>query len=400
MKLRKNIYAVTYILVVSGLCALAVTAARHAWWPLIEQARRIDRDRAILELFEIPLPAGAGPEVVDRIFERHVVIRGVDQMQIFEVRDRHEQKLGEAFEFVGQGYNGPIYGVMAVRPDGRTIRGVRFYRHSETPTRGGKITEESFLSRFRGKALTGSGGEPGFTVTMEGGGERSIDAISEATQTTRSVVGALNRGIAQYLAGGQRLEPVDIELPPAVGAVAAPPDVPDLLEPSAKPREPLLAPPGATNLAAGRPVTSGDEMPVIGELSQITDGDRQPGMGHFVELFDGLQWVQIDLGRPCEIHGILFWHEYRPPVVYYDVIVQFADDEDFMKNVRTLFNNDRDNSAGLGPGDDLHYVESHRGKLVRTGGQRARYVRLYSNNNHSQPVNRYIEVEVYGVEAD
>ena len=84
---------------------------------------------------------------------------------------------------------------------------------------------------------------------------------------------------------------------------------------------------------------------------------------------------------------------------YQDVIVQFADDPDFISNVRTVFNNDIDNSAGLGIGSDLHYTETYEGKLIDAKGAKAQYVRLYSAGSSSDDLNHYIEVEVYGKPA-
>jgi hypothetical protein len=68
---------------------------------------------------------------------------------------------------------------------------------------------------------------------------------------------------------------------------------------------------------------------------------------------------------------------------------------DFTENVHTLFNNDIDNSAGLGVGDDMHYIDFNEGKLIDAGGVTARYVRLYSNGNTSNKLNHYVEVEVW-----
>jgi hypothetical protein len=48
----------------------------------------------------------------------------------------------------------------------------------------------------------------------------------------------------------------------------------------------------------------------------------------------------------------------------------------------------------------MHYVYNYQGKLILVGGEVARYVRLYSNGNHKEDVNRYIEVEVFGIPAD
>ena len=95
----------------------------------------------------------------------------------------------------------------------------------------------------------------------------------------------------------------------------------------------------------------------------------------------------------------MLWHFHKQARVYFDAVVQVADDPDFITNVTTLFNNDHDNSVGLGVGSDMHYVETSEGKLIDAKGTRARYVRLYSNGNSSNELNHYIEVEVFGKPA-
>ena len=97
----------------------------------------------------------------------------------------------------------------------------------------------------------------------------------------------------------------------------------------------------------------------------------------------GVQWVQIDLGSPQEIFAIVVWHANSSDRVYHGVIVQVADGPDFTpaQNVRTLFNNDVENKAGLGVGTDREYFETNEGKLMDAKGAKARYVRLYSNGS-------------------
>ena len=92
----------------------------------------------------------------------------------------------------------------------------------------------------------------------------------------------------------------------------------------------------------------------------------------------------------------MVWHFHKQPRIYFDVVIQAANDPDFVKQVTTIFNNDIDNSAGLGVGKDKHYVETSEGKLIDAKGVQARYVRLYSNGNNNNDLNHYIEVEVYG----
>jgi hypothetical protein len=200
---------------------------------------------------------------------------------------------------------------------------------------------------------------------------------------------------------GAKLVPVNFSLPKPV-FVGTPKNIPPgttVEKPTGKPRPPFLAPEGTQNLAKGKPVSSSDEQPIIGSLSLITDGDKEATDGSYVELGPKIQWVQIDLKEVYTIYAVLFWHYHADPRVYHDVIVQVADDPDFITNVRALFNNDQDNSGGMGIGKDREYFEMYEGKLVDAKGEKARYVRLYSRGSTSDEQNHYTEVEVYGKPA-
>jgi hypothetical protein len=200
---------------------------------------------------------------------------------------------------------------------------------------------------------------------------------------------------AQGAGGG--LEPIPIQLPkPMFEGTPQNLSVPNLQKPLGRPRDPFLAPKGVTNVAKGKAVDSSDMEPIIGEIDQVTDGDKRGAEGSYVELGPGVQHVTIDLGAPHEVYAVLFWHYHRTPRAYLDVVVQVADDAAFTKNVRTVFNNDHDNSAALGKGSDMNYVETAEGKLVDAKGNKARYVRLYSNGNNANELNHYVEVEVFG----
>lgn len=191
--------------------------------------------------------------------------------------------------------------------------------------------------------------------------------------------------------------PIDIKLPKPV-FIGTPQDtrVPNLEKPRNEPRPPFLAPEGTKNVAFGKPVTSSDPEPIIGELIYITDGDKEAADGCYVELGPMKQYVTIDLGATYNIYAIVVWHHHMQAQVYFDVVVQVADDADFITNVTTVFNNDIDNSAGFGVGKNMHYTETNEGKLIDAKGVKARYVRFYSNGNTSDDLNRYTEVEVYG----
>jgi hypothetical protein len=167
-----------------------------------------------------------------------------------------------------------------------------------------------------------------------------------------------------------------------------------------KKRPPFYVPPGTELLSLEKPVTGSDTAPVIGELEFVTDGEKSGEEGYFVELGPMVQWVQIDLEATYSLHAILIWHYHSQARVYRDVIVQVSEDPDFITGVTTVFNNDHDNSAGLGIGKDKEYIEVNEGRLIDPRGIKARYVRLFSRGNTSNEMNHYVEVEVYGMPAN
>ena len=212
--------------------------------------------------------------------------------------------------------------------------------------------------------------------------------------TYRFVLSAL---LLLACAVAQDLAPIPLELPkPMFEGTPQNFKVPNLEKPLGEARPPFLAPAGVTNVALDKAVSSSAVDPLVGDLEMVTDGDKSGADGSYVELGPGVQHCTIDLESNHVIYAIVFWHYHKQARVYHDVVVQVADDPDFITGVRTLFNNDHDNSAGLGAGRDLACVETAEGKLIDARGVEARYVRLYSNGNTADRMNHYVEVEIYG----
>jgi hypothetical protein len=197
------------------------------------------------------------------------------------------------------------------------------------------------------------------------------------------------------------LRPLDITLPPPYfGGTPLSYASDHLEERSFRPREPFLAPIGTRMVSLGKTVSSSDPDPTFGRLSMLTDSRKGYQTEFLVELAAGTQWVQIDLGGPCEIYAIVIWHFHAADRVYFDVVARSANDADFTKNVETIYNNDYDNSSGLGIGRDREYIDSNEGRLVDCGGIVGQYVRCYSNGNTTDDTNHYVEVEVWGIPID
>ena len=193
-------------------------------------------------------------------------------------------------------------------------------------------------------------------------------------------------------------EPLALQLP-APTLKGTPEDLPagPNIEPlSEVPPPAFMVPKGVKNVSAGKPVTSSVK-PFTGEVSQLTDGKKEAMDDDAVEMKKGTQWVQIDLGQAYPIYAVAMWHDHRYIQVMHDVIVQISDDPDFATGVTTVFNNDSDNSSGLGVGADREYFETYRGRIVDAKGVKARYVRAYTKGSSLSALNCWQEIEVYAL---
>lgn len=198
------------------------------------------------------------------------------------------------------------------------------------------------------------------------------------------------------LCQAEDLAPLNLKLPDKAFA-GTPTDIkvgPNVEPLSKTPRPPLMVPKDVKNLAPTSKISSNDTNIAPASLAKIIDGDKEaPNM---VLLRKGLRYVQFDLGSAQELFAIVIWHAHDTAKVYHQVAVQLADDADFTKNVRTIFNNDVENRSGLGVGTDREYFESYEGKLVDPKGAKAQFVRLYSAGSTDSKMNEYTEVEIYG----
>lgn len=207
--------------------------------------------------------------------------------------------------------------------------------------------------------------------------------------------------IAALTSGLRAEDQVEIKLEfpkPMFIGTPVPAKLPNLEQPDpTKIVKSFMAPAGTVNLAKGKPVTSSDPAPIIGDLNLVTDGDADGSDGCFVELAPGPQWVQIDLGAATTIQKIAVWHYHKQAQAYVAVVAQVSDDKDFKTGVTTLFNSDAANVLKFGAGTDPAYIETNHGRVIDAKNTKARYVRLYSNGNTSNEMNHYCEVQVFGV---
>jgi len=93
----------------------------------------------------------------------------------------------------GYGLWSTLYGFIALEEDLRTIRGIRFYQHAETPGLGGEVDNSRWLASWEGKVVFDESWQPrielikGSVGTTTPDNHHKVDGLSGATMTTRGI---------------------------------------------------------------------------------------------------------------------------------------------------------------------------------------------------------------------
>jgi len=119
----------------------------------------------------------------------------------------------------GYGLWSTMYGFLALEGDGRTVKGITFYQHGETPGLGSEIDNPAWQAKWVGKqALAADGSVLLRVVKGEPRGEgieHQVDGLAGATLTARGV-----ENLVHYWLGEQGFGPYLARLRAASGGAA------------------------------------------------------------------------------------------------------------------------------------------------------------------------------------
>ena len=145
-KLLRSLYAVVFTAAMCGLSAMIVTAAHLGWKDLQERHKNKRRDNAILLALGITSRSLADVTELNRLYERDIRRRTTRGLTVYESTKTGAD--GYAFKVEGAGRCGLIRGILAVEPDRRTVRALRFYYQDETPGLGSRISTPHFACKL------------------------------------------------------------------------------------------------------------------------------------------------------------------------------------------------------------------------------------------------------------
>ena len=127
---------------------------------------------------------------------------------VFDVVEQGELK-AIILPIEGYGLWGTLYGYIALAPDARTIVGITFYKHKETPGLGGEVDSPRWKAGWPGRLAFDDRGNPAIGVKKGVAGSieddpYQVDGLSGATITSRGVTALVrfwlgNDGFGPYL---------------------------------------------------------------------------------------------------------------------------------------------------------------------------------------------------------
>ena len=201
--MTKRLYSIAFMFVLTLVFAAVVSAVKVYNEERIQTNQQVKLQRIILKVLGVPAGEKATNREVIQIFEarvKPVEVKG-QTLYVGYAKDG-KQIIGYAFPVGGAGFWGPIYGMVSVDPKAERILGIAFYKHSETPGLGARITEPWFTKQFAGLPLFPvEGDKKVFYLKPAGPGKspNELDAITGATGTSRAVEAFVNRDLDRFL---------------------------------------------------------------------------------------------------------------------------------------------------------------------------------------------------------
>lgn len=176
--------------------------------PILEQFKQVDKMVVDLETGEYVDAESLDPKAVDmraaaKDPDWSVAIEKADDLAKLKRREKYSTVFlvnssdGQLQQLIlpvrGKGLWSTMYGFLALKPDCRTVLGITFYEHGETPGLGGEIESDKFKRQWKEKLVRDEDGTPHFDFVRgvvdseDPAAKYKIDGIAGATITTRGV---------------------------------------------------------------------------------------------------------------------------------------------------------------------------------------------------------------------
>lgn len=137
------------------------------------------------------------------------IVRLPTHAVVYKQRDAEGRLAQLVLPIEGKGLWSTMYGFLALGPDLKTVRGLTYYQHGETPGLGGEVDNPRWKALWPGRQVRDAQGRLDIAVIRGRAGPASqdphrVDGLSGATLTSRGVTAMLrfwlgDQGFGPYL---------------------------------------------------------------------------------------------------------------------------------------------------------------------------------------------------------
>ncbi len=192
MKKFSNRYIFIYSTVLVAIVAVILSVVSVSLKPLQERNQRVETKQMLLRTIGVESTKNNAED----LYAQHIT-----ETQLPDGKPYFSFEGGVVIPLRGTGLWGPIWGYMALDPQGNVL-GAVFDHKGETPGLGGEISTDKFAARFVGKKMDTQ------PIQLKKHADREdkyqVDAISGGTMTSNGVTAMLQSAFDDYasLLGG------------------------------------------------------------------------------------------------------------------------------------------------------------------------------------------------------
>ena len=201
--MKKRLFSILYMFLLTLTFTSMVSAVKLYNEERIATNQRVKLQRIVLKVLGMPAGEKVSDEAAMAMFEKRIKTIEVKDRPVYIGYDEDGHRIvGYAFPIGGPGFWGPISGIAAVDPEASRFLGIAFYRHSETPGLGARISETWFSKQFEGLPVFPVEGDRKIFYLKPPGTARKpndLDAVSGATGTSRAVEAFVNKEMDTFL---------------------------------------------------------------------------------------------------------------------------------------------------------------------------------------------------------
>lgn len=193
--MKEKIWMVALLVIVAFVSAVMLAVINIKTAPIVQRNNEIKLKKGVLEVFNLDYNDSS----LDEVFDNNVDIVEKEEIVYYQLKKKNDQQDNSliAFKISGPGFWATIHALIAMQSDYDTIAGIKFLKHEETPGLGGRIDEEWFYSQFKGKKIKPRLVKVPYDTAKT---QNEFDAITGATETSRSIEKLINNGVNAFCA--------------------------------------------------------------------------------------------------------------------------------------------------------------------------------------------------------